>query len=78
MKNNNWIPLDERLPELDKNVLLLDEWESNEKKYRDVRVGYLSEYTTRKKAEGFATTCVWEGCEFAFNITHWMELPELP
>lgn len=74
-----WISLDERLPELEAEVLLFDDWlTSNKEKRQDIRVGHLSEFTTRKKSDGVQYDFVWGGTNFAFNITHWMPLPSPP
>ncbi len=78
---NKWIPITEHLPELEQTVLLLDDWESSSsnKNYKDIRVGHLSAFTTRKNIDGLLyNEYEWKGTEFAFNITHWMPLPELP
>jgi hypothetical protein len=75
----NWISVKERLPEYEVDVLLFDDWKSNDGKiYKDVRVGYLREVITRKGSDGIYNTCEWGGTEYAFNITHWMPLPEPP
>lgn len=75
-----WINVNDRLPEFDEKVLLFDDWEATDSKtkYKDVRVGYLAEYTRRKTSDGVYTSIEWGGTEFAFNITHWMPQPEPP
>lgn len=76
---SGWVAVTERLPELDENVLLFDDWKTTDGEQRkDVRIGYLSEFTTRKTSDGLSHYCEWRGTEFAFNITHWMALPEPP
>ena len=74
-----WIKIEDKLPELDISVLVFDEWETNEGESRqDIRVAYLSEFTTRKTNEGIKHYCEW-GTEYRpFNVTHWMPLPEPP
>ena len=72
----DWISVKDKLPELDQDVLLYDDWQTDKK--GDMRVGHLSEYTTRKTSSGIDHFCDWGGTEFAFNITHWMPLPEPP
>jgi len=77
--NNGWIAVSDRLPELDESVLLFDHWGSHDKEMQtDIRVGYLSEFTTRKTSGGVTHSCEWGGTEFTFNITHWMPLPKPP
>lgn len=73
-----WISVNERLPELDESVLLFDNWKSNGEERFDIRLGYLSEYITRKTSEGVTNHCEWGGTDYAFNITHWMPLPNPP
>ncbi|MCZ2129210.1 MAG: DUF551 domain-containing protein [Bacteroidia bacterium] len=74
-----WVAVSERLPEMEVNVLLFDDWKSTDgERMQDMKVGYLYEYTTRKTADGIAYSCEWRGHEFLFNITHWMPLPEPP
>lgn len=79
-----WISVKDRLPEFEQKVLLFDHWHTHwmplpEKQERkDIRVGYLSEVTTRNSQQGIVKDCEWKGTEFAFNITHWMPLPEPP
>lgn len=76
---NCWVAISEQLPEMEQDVLLFDDWKTMEGEPRkDIRVGYLSEYTTRKTSDGVVNSCEWKGTEFAFNITHWMRLPEPP
>jgi len=76
---DNWISIEDRLPELDQAVLLFDYWkDSNDVCHKDIRVGYLTEYTTRNTSKGISRNCEWGGCEFLFNITHWQPLPEPP
>jgi hypothetical protein len=76
---SEWISVKDKLPELEQYVLLFDYWKSSEgKEYKDMRVGYLDEYTTRKTSEGLTHSLEWKGTEFAFNITHWMPLPQPP
>lgn len=74
----NWISIKEQLPDLEQDVLLYDDWKAKEGKVGDIRVGYLSEFVTRKTSEGKTYHCEWRGTEFAFNITHWMPLPSPP
>lgn len=76
--SQDWVKVEDRLPELDKEVLLFDDWRKKEGKPGDIRTGYLSEFTTRKTSEGEKKYCEWGGTEFAFNITHWMPLPQNP
>jgi hypothetical protein len=46
---SGWVAVSERLPELDKNVLLFDDWKTTDGEQRkDIRIGYLSDFTTRK------------------------------
>ena len=74
-----WVAISERLPEMEVDVLLFDDWKTSDGERRqDMKVGYLSEFTTRKTAEGISHSCEWRGHEFLFNITHWMPLPEPP
>ena len=74
-----WISIKDELPEIEEFVLLFDDWQSSSgEKYKDVRVGYLDSFTTMKSSQGIDRSCVWGGTEFAFNITHWMPLPEPP
>lgn len=74
-----WVAVSERLPEMEVDVLLFDDWKTTAGGRRqDMKVGYLSEFTTRKTADGIAYSCEWRGHEFLFNITHWMPLPEPP
>lgn len=74
-----WISINDRLPNLEESVLLFDDWKTTDKEERkDIRLGYLSESTTRKTSNGISVSCEWGGTEFAFNITHWMPLPEPP
>ena len=74
-----WINLNERLPELEESVLLFDDWQTSDNRSRkDIRIGFLREYTTMKTIKGIAFSCEWGGTEYAFNITHWMPLPEPP
>jgi hypothetical protein len=76
---NGWVAIKERLPELEQDVLLFDDWKTTDGERRqDIIVGHLSEFTTRKTSEGLTYYCEWRGTEFAFNITHWMALPEPP
>lgn len=79
MENNGWIKVEDQLPEIEQEVLLFDDWKTTDGESRkDIRVGYLSEFTTRKDAYGIKNSCEWGGTEFAFNITHWMKLPSPP
>lgn len=74
-----WIDVNDRLPEFETDVLLFDNWKSRDgKQMKDIRVGYLSEYTKLKSSNGEVVSCEWKGTEFAFNITHWMPLPPTP
>ena len=73
-----WISVKDRLPALDETVLLFDYQEMWGDYNTDVRVGYLSEFTTRKNSDGIVNYPEWGGTEFAFNITHWMPIPEPP
>lgn len=74
-----WIDIKEKLPELEKDVLLFDNWKNTDGEVRqDIKVGYLSEFTTRKTLEGVTHCCEWSGHDFLFNITHWMPLPKPP
>ena len=74
-----WVAVSEKLPEMEVDVLLFDDWKTTDGERRqDMKVGYLSEFTTRKTADGIAYSCEWRGHEFIFNITHWMPLPEPP
>jgi|LakMenEpi03Aug12_release.lakeMendotaPanAssembly.Ray.scaffolds.fasta_scaffold407930_2 hypothetical protein len=75
-----WVSIKERLPELEEFVLLFDNWKATTdgKERMSIRVGYLSEYVTRKTNDGIVKYCEWRGTEFAFNITHWMPLPNPP
>ena len=74
-----WIAITDRLPELEVQVLVYDQWESMDGEImEDMRVAYLSEYTTRQNSSCITSICEWAGCEFAFNITHWMPLPKPP
>ncbi len=76
-----WISLKDKLPKLNESVLLFDDWVSHRDtntKHKEVRVGFLEEYTIRKSKIGIVVDCEWKGTEFAFNITHWMPLPEPP
>jgi len=76
---NEWVDVNERLPELDESVLLFDDWKSTEgKEYKDIRIGHLSQFTTSKSSTGIQNYCEWGGTESAFNITHWMPLPPNP
>lgn len=72
-----WISVKERLPDFDCEVLLYDDWEYEGKSRSDVRVGSLKEVTQRKTSSGITNYPEW-GCEYAFNITHWMPLPPPP
>lgn len=79
MKTDKWISVKDAFPKFEQDVLLFDDWTTAEKERRqDVRVGYLVEITTRKSNDGIVQTGEWRGTEFAFNITHWMPLPEPP
>lgn len=74
-----WISTTEQLPEMGVEVLLFDDWKcTNGERRQDMKVGYLSEFTIRKTADGKAYNCEWRGHEFLFNITHWMPLPHKP
>lgn len=74
-----WINVEDRLPELEQSVLLFDDWLTVDKENRkDIRIGYLSEIRTSKSINGIINKLEWSGTEFAFNITHWMPLPEPP
>ena len=74
-----WISVEDRLPELDETVLLFDDWQTREgKEYKDVRVGYLSSFTTMNTSKGISHNCEWRVIGFAFNITHWQPLPNPP
>ena len=74
-----WVAIEDKLPELEKNVLIFDKWETTNGETReDMKVGYLESYTTYKTSNGIAKHCEWGGTEFIFNITHWMELPSPP
>lgn len=74
-----WISIKDKLPELDETVLIFDDWKSSDgSRIKDIRVGHLSEFTTKKTSSGITHNCEWKGTEFAFNITHWMPLPTPP
>ena len=74
-----WISVKDRLPEFEQDVLLLDDWKpAASERRRDMKVGYLSQVTTFKTADGIENSCEWRGVEYVFNITHWMPLPEHP
>lgn len=74
-----WVDVNDRLPEFETDVLLFDNWKSRDgEQMKDIRVGYLSEYTKLKSSNGEVVSCEWKGTEFAFNITHWMPLPPTP
>lgn len=76
-----WISVKDRLPEFEKSVLLFDKWQTSTAPFEireDVRTGYLIEVVTRKTSDGIVNYPEWGGTEFAFNITHWMPLPEPP
>lgn len=74
-----WVSVKDKLPPLEENVLLFDYWKSvSGEQMKDIRVGYLREFVTRKSSEGVTTSEEWGGTEFAFNITHWMPLPKMP
>lgn len=76
---NCWVAVVDKLPELEKEVLLFDDWKTHTGEDRkDIRVGYLESFTTIKTREGIRHNCEWKGTEFAFNITHWMPLPPPP
>ena len=79
MKKIEWVSITEQLPEIGVEVLLFDDWKcTNGERRQDMKVGYLSEFTIRKTADGKAYNCEWRGHEFLFNITHWMPLPQPP
>lgn len=74
-----WIGVDERLPEPDKNVLLIAHgWES-----RTIYVGQLHHLNSSKGLFGIESKesdwRIW-GWSYliAPNVTHWMPLPEPP
>jgi hypothetical protein len=79
LKQLEWIPVSERLPELEEDVLLLDDWETiGKERKQDIRVGYLYSTTAYKTSSGVNNDCEWRGTEYAFNITHWLPLSVLP
>lgn len=74
-----WTPITEQLPEMGIEVLLFDDWKcTNGERRQDMKVGYLSEFTIRKTAEGISHSCEWRGHDVIINITHWMPLPHKP
>jgi len=85
MKENNWIPVSERLPEFETEVLLFGrtqhlEPDEDGQRIPDttwIAVGELSEVKTSKLGNNylFEVDFTDEKCE---NVTHWMELPAPP
>jgi hypothetical protein len=75
-----WIPVEVRLPEIEEDVMLLDCWKTTDGKEDrvDIRIGHLESFTTIKSSAGLQYSCEWAGTEYAFNITHWRPLPPLP
>ena len=78
MKRSEWIPVTTSLPDFEVDVLLFDDWITREGDSRkDIRVGYLKQVISYKTNKGVENHPEW-GTEYAFNITHWMPLPEPP
>ncbi len=75
-----WVSITEQLPEMGVDVLLFDDWKTSDgnQHIQEMKVGYLSEFTTRKTANGIAVSCEWRGHDVFINITHWMPLPLAP
>ena len=67
-KKPKWIPVSERLPEKDMDVLLYDTQSAT------TFLGEFCSKTTLFSAHWFADNETWDISEF----THWMPLPELP
>ena len=79
LEESAWISVDERLPEIEQDVLLFNSWKNKSGELvESMLAGYLSEFTTRKTAGGVVNSCDWRGSEYIFNITHWRPLPKPP
>jgi YD repeat-containing protein len=71
VSSGKWIPIKDKLPELNKNVLLLEQC-------KHPLVGRLRKIITSKDNDGETQTYQWTSAEFPSNITHWMMLHALP
>ena len=74
--SEKWISIENKLPDLEVDVLLFNDWiSSNKERNTNKVVGRLVSFTTRKTIDKTVFDCEWAGNEFIFNITHWMPLP---
>ena len=75
-----WISIKDKMPELETDVLLLEEYTFKGKLERRVIVGYLYEYSVRSYAGKQTKSYDWHssGDYCITEVTHWQPLPDFP